>query len=275
MIRRIRRPPRSSAAALLAAGPATAAQQGHRAPASRSPRLQGQIAEIQRAVGGEPGELRRLTELLAEQNALLKKSVAGPETAGRGRRRHLKDLGDRVAEVAEALDAIKAQAAPLLTPLPAADAAPAGTAVDRARDARRRSRDPGRGPSRRAGPRPARALQPGLRRLRPRQLRPRDPGLRRVHPELPRHRLLRQRAVLDRRVPVREAEVRRGDRGLEHPLPRLPVERQAAGRARQEGHGPREARPHAARRSSSTATWWTATPTRRRRASPASGSPRS
>jgi tol-pal system protein YbgF len=115
------------AAVLLAAGPATAANKDIERLAMQIATLQGQLAEVQRAAEESRAELRRLTELIAEQNALLKKSVADrrqqDETVAAG----LKDLGDRVAEVNEALDAIKAQATPLLTPLPAADAAPAGS----------------------------------------------------------------------------------------------------------------------------------------------------
>ena len=175
-----------AAAALLAAGPATAANKDIERLAVQIATLQGQVAEIQRASEESRAELRRLTELIAEQNALLKKSVADRRQQDETVAASLKDLGDRVAEVDEALDAIKAQATPLLTPLPAADAAPAGTPAlrlpRRPAEPRRRPRRPR---PRRAGPGPPRALQPGLRRLRARQLRPRGPGLHRVHPELP------------------------------------------------------------------------------------------
>jgi tol-pal system protein YbgF len=113
-----------AAAALLAAGPATAANKDIERLAVQIATLQGQVAEIQRASEESRAELRRLTELIAEQNALLKKSVADRRQQDETVAANLKDLGDRVAEVAEALDAIKAQATPLLTPLPAADAAP-------------------------------------------------------------------------------------------------------------------------------------------------------
>ena len=116
-----------AAAALLAAGPATAANKDIERLAVQIATLQGQVAEIQRASEESRAELRRLTELIAEQNALLKKSVADRRQQDETVAANLKDLGDRVAEVAEALEAIKAQATPLLTPLPAADAAPAGT----------------------------------------------------------------------------------------------------------------------------------------------------
>jgi len=116
-----------AAGALLAAGPATAANKDIERLAMQIATLQGQVAEIQRGSEESRAELRRLTELIAEQNALLKKSVADRRQQDEAVAASLKDLGDRVAEVAEALDAIKAQATPLLTPLPAADSAPAGT----------------------------------------------------------------------------------------------------------------------------------------------------
>ena len=116
--------------------------------------LQGQIAEIQRASEESRAELRRLTELIAEQNALLKKSVADRRQQDEAVAASLKELGDRVAEVAEALDAIRAQATPLLTPLPAADAAAGGHPRGRSRDARRPSRRPRPRPRPPGRPRP-------------------------------------------------------------------------------------------------------------------------
>ncbi len=117
-----------AAAVLLAAGPAAAANKDIERLALQIATLQGQVAEIQRASEESRAELRRLTELVAEQNALLKKSVADRRQQDETVAASLKDLGDRIAEVAEALDAINAQAAPLLTPLPAG-AAPAGASA--------------------------------------------------------------------------------------------------------------------------------------------------
>jgi tol-pal system protein YbgF len=113
-----------AAAALLAAGPAIAANKDIERLAVQIATLQGQVAEVQRASEESRAELRRLTELIAEQNALLKKSVADRRQQDEAVAASLKDLGDRVAEVAEALQAIKAQAIPLLTPLPAGGGAP-------------------------------------------------------------------------------------------------------------------------------------------------------
>jgi tol-pal system protein YbgF len=141
-----------AAAVLLAAGPAAAANKDIERLALQIATLQGQVAEIQRASEESRAELRRLTELVAEQNALLKKSVADrrqqDETVAAG----LKDLGDRIAEVAEALDAINAQAAPLLTPLPGGAAPVASAPGPATADATPGSAPAGAAPS---GPVPA------------------------------------------------------------------------------------------------------------------------
>jgi tol-pal system protein YbgF len=118
-----------AAAVLLAAGPAAAANKDIERLALQIATLQGQVAEIQRASEESRAELRRLTELVAEQNALLKKSVADRRQQDETVAASLKDLGDRIAEVAETLDAINAQAAPLLTPLPAGTAPPGASAA--------------------------------------------------------------------------------------------------------------------------------------------------
>ena len=142
-----------AAGALLAAGPASAANKDIERLAMQIATLQGQVAEIQRGSEESRAELRRLTELIAEQNALLKKGIADRRQQDEAVAASLKDLGDRVAEVAEALDAIRAQATPLLTPLPAADAAPGAQATDPATP----GGAPGSGPtgSAPAGPAPA------------------------------------------------------------------------------------------------------------------------
>ena len=46
--------------------------------------LQGQIADLQRASEESLKEIKRLNEVLAEQNATLQKGVAGPAGPGRG-----------------------------------------------------------------------------------------------------------------------------------------------------------------------------------------------
>jgi tol-pal system protein YbgF len=117
-----------AAAALVAAAPARAANKDIERLALQIATLQGQVAEIQRASEESRAELRRLTELVAEQNALLKKSAADRRQLDEAVSASFKDLGDRVAEIAEALDALRAQfPAPLGAPAtsdPAASAPP-------------------------------------------------------------------------------------------------------------------------------------------------------
>jgi tol-pal system protein YbgF len=123
-----------AAAALLAAGPARAANKDIERLALQIAALQGQLADVQRATEETRAELRRLTELVAEQNALLKKGASDRKQEDEAVAGSFKDLTDRVAELAEALDALRAQfPAPLGAP-PAGDAAasapssPAGAA---------------------------------------------------------------------------------------------------------------------------------------------------
>ena len=113
-------------AALLVARPAPAANKDIDRLAMQIASLQGQLAEIQRVAEENRAELRRLTELIAEQNALLKKAVADRQQQGESVTAGFKDLGDRVAELAESVQALKAQVAPLVGGLPAG--APSGAA---------------------------------------------------------------------------------------------------------------------------------------------------
>jgi tol-pal system protein YbgF len=117
------------AAAALAAGPAHAANKDIERLALQIATLQGQVAEIQRASEETRAELRRLTELVAEQNALLKKSAGDRRQQDEALAANVRDLGDRVAEIAEALDALRAQfPAPLASAADGAGASPAGGA---------------------------------------------------------------------------------------------------------------------------------------------------
>ena len=239
MIRRSSHRRRAGRGALLAPRPRPRGQQGHRAagPAGRDPAEPARRGPA-RGRGESRKELRRLTELRRRAERAPQEERVGPPPAGRGgHRRASRSSNDRVSELGEALQALKAQRG--------AASAPSAPAQPGSRRGGARGATPGAPPpgARRARPRAPRALQPGLRRLRAGELRPRDPGLQRVHPELPRHRLHRQCAVLDRRVPLQQEDVRRGDRGLEHALPGLPVERQDPRRPGEEGHGPRAARP--------------------------------
>jgi tol-pal system protein YbgF len=119
------------AAVVLAARPAAAANKDIERLALQIAALQGQLAEIQRGSEETRTELRRLTELIAEQNALLTKGVADRRQQDEAAAASFRDLSDRVAELAEALQAIKAQLPAPLAAMPAADAAagPAGPAA--------------------------------------------------------------------------------------------------------------------------------------------------
>jgi tol-pal system protein YbgF len=108
--------------ALVAAGPARAANKDVERLAIQIATLQGQVAEMQRASEESRAELRRLTELVAEQNALLKKSAADRRQQDETIAASFKDLSDRLAELAEAIEGLKAHAAQSPA-LPAAETA--------------------------------------------------------------------------------------------------------------------------------------------------------
>jgi len=90
--------------------------------------LQGQIAEIQRANDETRAELKRLSELVAEQNALLRKAAADRRQQDEAVSVGLRELGERVSELAEALEAIKTQTA-LSLPAPLDPGQPATPAT--------------------------------------------------------------------------------------------------------------------------------------------------
>ena len=93
--------------------------------------LQSQLSEIQRSGEETRAELKRLSELVAEQNALLRKNAADKRTNDEAMAVGLRELSERVSELAEAIQAIKAT-----FPLPPANmtvvpiaAPPGGTAA--------------------------------------------------------------------------------------------------------------------------------------------------
>ncbi len=69
--------------------------------------LQGQMADMQRRAAENVAEMQRLTELVAEQNALLKRGLDEERLRDEAVATSLKDLGDRIAEVMERLDALR------------------------------------------------------------------------------------------------------------------------------------------------------------------------
>lgn len=87
--------------------------------------LQTQVAELQRTAEETQREVRRLNELLAEQNAFFRRTVQDQRVQEEAISATLKDLSDRLAEVNEGHQALKA----ILTP-PASETPPAyGAAV--------------------------------------------------------------------------------------------------------------------------------------------------
>jgi tol-pal system protein YbgF len=100
--------------ALVAVSPAAAANKDIERLAVQVASLQGQLAEVQRAAEETRAELKRLSELVAEQNALLKKTAADRRQQDEIVTTGFKDLGDRLAEVSESVEALKLQIAPLV-----------------------------------------------------------------------------------------------------------------------------------------------------------------
>jgi len=69
--------------------------------------LQGQVADMQRRAQDNLAELKRLTELVAEQNALLKRALDDGRQQDEAVLASMKDLADRVSEVMEQIDALR------------------------------------------------------------------------------------------------------------------------------------------------------------------------
>lgn len=118
-------------ASCLVASPLFAANKDIERLAVQIAALQGQIAEVQRANDEARAELKRLSELVAEQNAMLRKAAADRRTQDESVTVGLRELGERVSELAEALEAIKTQTAlslPAADPSVAAQPAAPGTA---------------------------------------------------------------------------------------------------------------------------------------------------
>jgi tol-pal system protein YbgF len=115
------------AVAWLQPSPAAAANKDIERLSLQIAAVQGQLAELQRAAEETRTELHRLTELIAEQNALVTRNGTDKHQQDEAVMASFRDLHDRVAELAETLDALKASG---FTPLPpaATDATGAATA---------------------------------------------------------------------------------------------------------------------------------------------------
>ena len=105
-------------AAPFAARPAAAANKDMERLALQVATLQSQLTEVQRAAEESRKEVRRLTELLAEQNALLSRLAADRRTQDEAVTAEFKELGERVSELGEAIQAIRASGG--VVPMPAA-----------------------------------------------------------------------------------------------------------------------------------------------------------
>src|SRR5512147_1743526 len=98
-----------AAAALLAAPSARAANKDIERLSLQIAALQGQLADLQRASEETRAELRRLTELVAQQNELLKKSGTERRQLDESLSTSFKELEDKVAEIKESIDGLRAQ----------------------------------------------------------------------------------------------------------------------------------------------------------------------
>jgi len=112
------------ACVLFAALPVHAANKDIDRLAMQIATLQSQLSEIQRSSEETRAELKRLSELVAEQNALLRKNAADKRQTDEALATGLKELSERVSELGEALQAIKAT-----FPLPPAGPPTASTAA--------------------------------------------------------------------------------------------------------------------------------------------------
>ena len=120
-------------AAPFAARPAAAANKDMERLALQVATLQSQLTEVQRAAEESRKEVRRLTELLAEQNALLSRLAADRRTQDEAVTAEFKELGERVSELGEAIQAIRASGGvvpmpPAGPPAGAGATSPGGTA---------------------------------------------------------------------------------------------------------------------------------------------------
>ena len=211
---------------LPALGRATRTSSGCR---SRSPPCRASLPTCSALSEDNAGEIRRLNESLAEQNA--PRCGGWSRTGACRRRRSPPPSGHhrpRVRHERAAADGAREQRC-RLPPLPRR---PAPRSL---RDGRRRRRSPrghDAGPDRRrlAGARPARALQPGLRRLRARQLRPRrSRSYSGVPAQLSRHRPhATTRSTGSASASTRSRSTREAIEAWDEPAAPVPVERQAA-----------------------------------------------
>ena len=144
------------AASFVAARPAAAANKDIERLALQVATLQSQLAEVQRNAEESRKEVKRLTELLAEQNALLQRLAADRRQQDESVNASLKDLADRVSELGEAVQGLKAAGG--VVPMPPTGAPVAGgapSATPGAADPNAAAAAPAAAPSAPAAPAPA------------------------------------------------------------------------------------------------------------------------
>jgi tol-pal system protein YbgF len=118
------------ACVLLAAAPARAANKDIERLYIQIAALQSQVADLQRAAEDSLKEVRRLNEVLAEQNAAMRRSVEDQRLREEAFQNALKDFTDRLGEMGERLDAARAAAqAPATVYTPSVPASSPGGGV--------------------------------------------------------------------------------------------------------------------------------------------------
>jgi len=113
------------AAASLLAAPASAANKDLERLQLQVATLQSQLLDIQRSSDEIRKEMQRLTELIAEQNALLQRTANDRRQQDEAGAASLKDLDERIGELLEAVQGLRASS--LATLPPAGPGATAGS----------------------------------------------------------------------------------------------------------------------------------------------------
>ncbi|HVO11999.1 MAG TPA: tol-pal system protein YbgF [Vicinamibacteria bacterium] len=124
----------AKAAALLALltlrpAPAAAANKDMERLQLQVATLQSMLGDIQRSVEDGRKEVQRLNEVIAAQNALLQKATTDRRAQDEANATTLRELDDRISELAEAIQALRASAIIAPPPGPAQPASTPGPAV--------------------------------------------------------------------------------------------------------------------------------------------------
>lgn len=110
----------------LTAGPAWAAKDVERLQIQVAS-LQGQVSDLQRVAEDTLKELRRLNELVADQNLAVKKAIQDQKIQDESLQTSFKELGDRLAEVEQRLQGLRS-APPPAPAFPGGDSSAGGGA---------------------------------------------------------------------------------------------------------------------------------------------------